>query len=82
MDGGLPFVPTNLGATLAFVAGNEALTDVKGTSGMSTRERERHLKKLDRSYFVGWGNSPVGVDERGRKRVGGVRRRCGLHREE
>ena len=81
MDRGLPFVPTSLGVTLAFVAGSEALDDVKGTSSMSTRERERHLRQLDRRYFIGWGNSAAGVDGRGRKRVG-YRRRYGLHREE
>ena len=74
MDRGLPFVPTNLALTLALVHGSEASNDVKGTSGMSTRERERRLRELGGKYFVGWGDSVV-------EGVGKVRR-YGLHREE
>lgn len=60
MDKGLPFVPISLGATLAFVHGSEALEDVKGTSGFSTRQREKHLKRLGHRYFIGWRNGEVG----------------------
>ena len=75
MDRGLAFVPTTLGATLAFVSDSEALEDVKGTSGMTTREREEHLKALGHKYYVGWGDSPA---PGGR----GTIRRYGLHRED
>lgn len=76
MDRGLLFVPVTLGATLAFVHGSEALEDVKGTSGFSTSQREKHLRRLGHRYYIGYGNSGDG-DGDGLD----APRRYGLHTE-
>jgi len=74
MDKGLPFVPITLGATLAFVHGSEALEDVKGTSGFSTSQREKHLSRLGHRYYIGYGNSGDGDGS-------DAPRQYGLHKE-
>lgn len=76
MDSGLPFVPITLGATLAFVHGSEALEDVKGTSGFSTSQREKHLKRLGHRYYIGYGNGGNGDGD-----GPDAPRRYGLHTE-
>ncbi|KAJ4990053.1 hypothetical protein SVAN01_04516 [Stagonosporopsis vannaccii] len=55
----LPRLPTSIAAVIALFASSAAVQDLQGTSHMTNKEREKHLKDLDHRYRYG---SYIGSD--------------------
>ncbi len=63
----LPRLPTSLASIIPFLVASQAELDLKGTSGMSTKERDDYVRKLDHRYgfgkFVGTNGKPmIGIE--------------------
>lgn len=50
----LPRRPDSIAAVMTYVAGTEMVKDFYGVEGLSTRERDKAIRRLNKTYAYGW----------------------------